>query len=363
MFANLSSTSFIDYFDYPLFLIIVFVAGIVDYIKSRDSYKDNHIETIITLQASILLKTMSCTMIVLHHYALRYQDNAAEKFFAVNGGTIALVAFFFLSSYGICLSEKYHPLNFTYYFKKRFLKIIKPFWIVTFLFLLIYTLIDKHDIKVFEYGVSDYFMCFINITKFDGAMWFVEVILLSYLVFFIAKSIFSIDNKRIKFLITYTLGIICIGVFYFLLDYPAHYYRNLWSLVVGMVFALYGKYFVEHKWVIAVVCCCAFGYILIQSYMMEELWWYSMGCIYAITFILGGVFLSFYNVFAGSVVRVLGSASYFVYLIHEKVFSLLDIFWGKMPVFIPLMIVLSCSVCINWVYLRVNNGGSAYLTK
>ena len=88
---------------------------------------------------------------------------------------------------------------------------------------------------------------------------------------------------------------------------------------------------------------------------MEEMYWYSMGVILATAFIVSGLFISYHNVFSGDIIRIVGGASYFVYLIHEKVFSLLDIFWGKMTIFIPLIVVFSISVCINWIYVRANN--------
>lgn len=206
----------------------------------------------ISKETSDILKALCCIIIVLHHFALRCENGwLVTRFFAIGGGSFSLPIFFILSSYGIIKSELKNGTNLISFIKKRFLKILVPFWIVNFVTVLVYGLISPKNLlleELADHRINPNFvlvgsasiieklkMC-IGLIEIDGAMWFVYFILISYFVFFISKSLFPLKRMPKSFFILY---IVLFLVFFHIFKVPLFYYRYLWSVLLGCFIAVF----------------------------------------------------------------------------------------------------------------------------
>lgn len=132
----------------------------------------------------------------------------------------------------------------------------------------------------------------------------------------------------------------------FELDFPAHYYRNLWALPLGLWLALYGNKaqgFTVKKTIVT----------LIELNMMIFLWLKitSSGNIMYLVFsniALGSIWLcnrlfDRYSFKKGSLIVILAGLSYYVYLIHIKVLTIEWWYIGYKTLLLPLIIILILS--------------------
>lgn len=102
---------------------------------------------------SDLLKIVACILVALSHYhnikaaSAGQTLNSIELLIRSMGGNIGVAVFFFLSGYGLMMSELKSHLPFNLYFKRRFLKVYLPVVLITAIWLPIAYSIDIYSIN------------------------------------------------------------------------------------------------------------------------------------------------------------------------------------------------------------------------
>lgn len=89
---------------------------------------------------SDLLKIIAALLVMFAHYcnvkgAMGYSLNLFEIAIRSQGGNVGVAVFFFLSGYGLMMSELRSHLSFKQFLKKRFLKIYLPVLLITAIWL------------------------------------------------------------------------------------------------------------------------------------------------------------------------------------------------------------------------------------
>lgn len=309
---------------------------------------------------------------MLHYYSIASfcltpsGHNGIEANFN-RGGNFALPIFFMLSAYGIAKSELHKPINqFTAFLKKRMLKLLKPLWIINVFTIVAYYLIGASgyapeilkqarvnpifcEIGSHALSVWEYLLLIIGIHQIDGVVWFVEVTLYSYLAFYISKRLFPINRRASAFLSLYTLFIIIFGIMAWKVNLPAHYYRNLWSLVAGMVLAVYEKEFVCNKKYLYLFLCFVALYLAAQCFALREYLYFPPAIIaVAVIFACDRLMANRY-IISGSAISKLAAMSYAVYLIHTKILHTEWHYVGFVSVLLPLIVVLAFAYIYEFV--------------
>ena len=134
----------------------------------------------ITRGSADWIKLVAAIMIALHHYSQyvwtnHLSDSIIHHILCSQAGFIAVAIFFFLSGYGLMESEKKRHLAFGAFIKRRLLKVYVPVVLATALWLPASACLLGSDISHdIWYVLWDF-----N----DSAMWFIEAILLMYVVF------------------------------------------------------------------------------------------------------------------------------------------------------------------------------------
>lgn len=314
-----------------------------------------------------IVKAVCCVMIFLNHFALRRQDISILYPFAFPS-IISLYLFFILSSYGVVKSDESKPIcSFSIYFKKRIWKILKPFILVNFIAVVLYRIagidwIDSDgyatlrinpvvgEIAKGDCGIFDYISMIVGLKQIDAASWFVYVTLLAYLVFYFSKMIVNYRNNRFLFLMIYSLMITITGVIFYKLQLPAHYYRNLWCLPVGVVVALYSDK-VEVLKQRFLLYAIIFSLLVIQYFILGEFIHFACGIMTVpMLWIMNRIFRN-YTLNNSSILSWMAVLSYPFYLIHTKVLSFEGAYFGYFDMLIPLVI----TIIMSYIILKLSN--------
>lgn len=141
---------------------------------------------------------------------------------------IGVALFLICSGYGLEVS--YHKNGLKYFWKKRFLKVCIPFWIVE----LMTTVIKQNFV------FSDFVL---NIVFFKS-LWFLRYIVICYIIFYIVSKIVNIlkfkNNEEIYFLLfIFALWFVIESLFFANPDMPFLEARQMLSFPLGVIIAKY----------------------------------------------------------------------------------------------------------------------------
>ena len=189
-----------------------------------------------SLPISNFIKCVACIVIALHHYSQFGIDKGfisgpIYSVFRSVGGDLSVTLFFLLSGYGLMASESKKHLDFLDFMKKRFWRLLKPFWIANILFVFIYWILGTPNIATSSF--SNAILSCIGIVTFDGTMWFVHVLSLLYIFFAI-----SIQVKDKALLVTSVLTLVFIVVS-ILCGMGSHFWSSAFAFPAGMALSLY----------------------------------------------------------------------------------------------------------------------------
>ena len=312
-----------------------------------------------------LTKFGCCVLIFFHHFFV-LED------FACTWGRIACAVFFFLSSYGICKSQQKNNYTFIAFFKKRLSRIYIPYVTINLVFIIGGALLLKglfiipqyklvgHEIGfVDDFSIVTAFYYLIGLLKIDGAMWFIDVLLLSYIFIWL---IGKISDRRYRIPV-----IIIVPITLLFLDRICNTHICLWptdviGIITGVLFFEYekevglrikAKYNLFLLGSIFLFLLCVYLYTTLKDSEMIE-WKYMEMLILAYSFFSICIVLSISLVHKCKYPKVctfMGGVSFFVYLLHIKVINVLNYYN-----FVPLLLysILFVSIMSIIMYLLDN---------
>lgn len=297
-----------------------------------------HTNPVITLDRGFtdVLKLLAAIMVAMGHYsgfALNYVENPLYRGIVMFGSGLGVNIFFFLSGYGLMMSEKRHHLSFYDFVKRRLMRVYFPVIFVSAIW----------GIVIWPNGEGiDHLPAYLKlvfITFGDGILWFIRVIAAMYLFFYGYTLIRQHKLWRLPILALgtafayslvylwvanwaaisvpiFTLGII-------LVEYNEHIYKmahgwgiGIWAILITtlmfILYLLYGNLYV-HAWINYFVITCI-------------------------------VMLCAYRNIVVSVPQWVGGISYDIYLTHNKVINLLKPVLGYIPLHLFLVGTIITSV-------------------
>lgn len=273
-----------------------------------------------------LLKFISCLMVAMSHYsgyalAKGVSSSIIYQGIAATGGYLGVAVFFFLSGYGLMMSDQKHHLGFADFIKRRLSKTWIPAVLVSAIWLGINMVIESNGGGNLLCN-QHYFLGVI--WRFnDEVMWFVQTIIVMYLFFYVYRVI-GLKIPQMEFVALVVLGAIAtplvrwigigdpISVPLFFVgiaiarwqEIAARLFRSWWCVLLVMLVILVSAYFgradnrVLHG---AINYFCMTGLVTL---------------------------LAFVNVRIASLPKWVGGCSYDLYLVHYKVHLLLVFLCG-----------------------------------
>lgn len=347
--------------------VVVLAIAIFAFIVSLEQRNDgiHAVESIIPIDASLSLKALACIIIVCHHFALRssFQPEGVENILQI-GGNCALCIFLILSSYGITKSESLHPPVFKEFLFRRMAKILIQFWVVTAFVIVVAMSLPMSYIPDFdtEKVTPNFFkiscgvmplwkipLLFTGAVSINPHMWFVCVITFSYFLFFLIKKTVGLERKGMCVAV-YIVGMVLFSVVCRQIHYPAHYWRNLWALVLGFYLALYEKDMMSTKarvlLLLAVVELYLLSYTMFSNDNVDS---YMLNANIAMLAIV--IFASLFrrvSLRPRSAVVCFSSLSYLVYLLHGSIFNVQWYLWGHRSLAFVLVVSVICAMLLKY---------------
>ena len=290
------------------------------------------------------LKLLAALLVAAGHYSgyaiANGHGSIIYTVLAAIGGYIGVAIFFFLSGYGLMMSENKKHTPFFSFIKKRLVKLYLPVVLVS----AIWGIVRWPEESGIEWIGHYLYWAFWGFG--DGILWFVRVIIVEYLLF--AAYIYL----NIKLWMRETmlwLGTALVYVF-------VYFYVGAWAAVsipmftIGILLAKYESWFysVAHGkglflWIIAIT-----GIMGLAYYLWGNVYAHTLLNYYVITgIIVAGAYSITTKITPPHLPDWAGSVSYDIYLTHYKVLYYCSAIYGFIGLhhFIVGLIILAAASC------------------
>lgn len=262
------------------------------------------------------IKFFAACMVAFGHYAghaMTFSESIIYRITVLFAGSLGVALFFFLSGYGLMMSELKHPLAFGPFMKKRLARVYLPVVLVSFVWQIV--LWPKgagiERIPHFLYAVFWGFS--------DGILWFVKAIVICYLLF----RLFLVSRNWGN-----AVSILCLVLTSMIAYVLVHYLFADWAAIstplffLGIFVAMYNKlcYRIIHSWQVILVVS-GLTVISVLLYLWKGNLFIHAYCNWIV--IIGVLVLcSYYKVVMNSP-SWMGDVSYDIYITHNKVLNYL----------------------------------------
>lgn len=157
-----------------------------------------------------MLKFVSCLMVAMSHYsgyalANGISSSIIYQAIAAIGGYLGVAVFFFLSGYGLMMSDQKHHLGFGDFLKRRLSKTWLPAVLVSAIWLGINMVIMSNGGG--NLLCNQHYLLGVIWRFNDEVMWFVQTIIVMYLFFYAFREIGQ-RVPRLEFVVLAILGVI-----------------------------------------------------------------------------------------------------------------------------------------------------------
>ena len=321
-----------------LYLLTCIFLPILFFYKAKLLPQKNYNDDFLSKSTTDCLKGLCVLVVVLHHVSLLMPTTTLYCF-----GYLAVTIFLFLSGYGLTVSYLNKNDYLDNFFSRRLTRIYIPFVVLNVIGIGLTSLNTK-------LSATDMIFYFLGIKLIDGTLWFIQTIIIFYIMFYIAFKFMS-RNIAAHFLVlvSFIYLIVCYKI-----GLGIWVYNTAFCFPLGVYIALYYKKFVK---------------LIKNNYILAFL---LSGTCFAITFIFGNfIYSDFQTIFslissvclvffvlvfllkvqiASKLLRVIGNISCEIYLIHMKVlvvyFSMVKLS-GSYSIYIYLSLLILLAYLLN----------------
>lgn len=260
-------------------------------------------KTFLNKKYTNILKGIAILCVLVNHIGQRFNIGIVEPL-----GTFGVCLFLILSAYGLNMSVSNKGLNG--YIKKRFKRVVIPYWIIV----IIFSVITKA-------GFIN-FICYLFLIKLPtNIFWYIRLTIYWYIVYYF---ICHIENKVFKYLITFAMSILISLIF---IDNKVYIYQIL-SFLLGVLLSEYkdlitrsiikylNKYItMSFVGVIIFAVLKKVPYVDNNTYGVLDI---SIGILLnlALTVFVSIILIKIYNLNILKIVGNIGIKSYEIYLVH-----------------------------------------------
>ena len=294
---------------------------------------------------TLILKGISALMVVAAHYMtwidVEYEHTTNKVVQAVVGqfGGIGVLIFFFVSGYGIYETYGNKQVD-KHYLMKRLKGVYIPYIEIK-----IILLIFGYIFKVIEN---------INLSSIVSIIliedWFIRVIIIQYILFYIANKI----NRNYLIAISILADCVLTFIFYYE-NKPSGWYNALWLFTFGLVVSKYEKIFLSQEkqkflleLVYSMICFIVSG--LIFAIYKGAIWANAMK-------IISGIFLCIFICLVFQKIQIkssffkeAGMRSMYLYIVHIAMWNYMVVI--NNPI-LRLLVALIMTACITEILYRI----------
>lgn len=267
-----------------------------------------------------VIKGMAACLVILAHLIMNLKEERAVgaflNIFQV-AGVIGVFLFFFVSGYGMYKGYGEKEPSFSFWYN-RFFNMYFPCILIQFFFCLI---------KMYQQKNFSFYKVLVE-SLFYG--WFIDVILIQYLVFFMAWII-SKGKKFLLIFLTFLFSSISCMIFYYK-GFDARWYNNLWLFPVGIAIGWKEQkliIFMKHNWL--KFAFFSFLFFVILGGFRTYAYWGGSPVSTNLLKVISGICLSLFvcAIFSriqlcSYVMKYIGKRSLFFYIVHVELLEILD---------------------------------------
>lgn len=281
-------------------------------------------QIVINRGVSDVLKFSAALLVALGHYAghaLDYTSNIVLRLLTMTGGYIGVAIFFFLSGYGLMMSERNKHLGFLAFCRRRLSKVYVPVVIVS----AVWAIVIWPEGEGISHIPSYLYTTFIGFS--DGILWYVRVIAVMYLLFYGYTLLRKHEKCRMPALIIGTA--LAYALVYF--------WQEAWCAIsvplftLGVILADYNKVctklFKNWAWLMLFIVTITVVMLILYR-LYGNLYAHSLLNYYVVTAIV--VICAFVPINV-TPPTWMGGISYDIYLTHYKVMKYLTPVYGFIP--------------------------------
>lgn len=266
----------------------------------------------ISKEDTLILKALAIFLVFFHHYSQVL--NRLNIFILFRPlGFIGVTIFLFLSGYG--LTEQYQKkINYLNdFFCKTLYKILIPFWLINIIYLLI-------NMKA-QYTFS--LLHVIGILPIDVTMWYMQFLLVQYMVFYFIFKYNTNNKSKMLLLIVFSLIylIVCRS-----LEMQKNYYDISFAFSIGCLFSFYKEeiavfLFKNRKIIIPSISLLLFLTFIygVQGGGYPSFYQAIMRIFASNLFIIILIYLNGFIKIKNNIIKYVGIISFYIYLVHYKV--------------------------------------------
>lgn len=216
-----------------MIFVLVFIIGIILY--RMEFAGENFYLNYMSVEKTQSVKGIFVLLILLSHFSQYVELNnyLDQPYIFVQKllGQLVVAMFLFYSGYGIMESIKKKKMDYINSIpRKRILKVLFDFDLAILMFILVKYLLGT------VYQPRTILLSFIGWTSVGNSNWYIFVILVTYVITYLAFKIFKEDYTRAVVLVSILTGLYVFWV----KDYkPAYTYNTIFCYVTGMWFSLY----------------------------------------------------------------------------------------------------------------------------
>jgi len=311
--------------------------------------------TLLNKDESNYLKGVAALMVFLAHsqsfLALNDQSDFLLKPFSALGG-VGVLLFFFLSGYGIYkgYSEKNPSIKF---WKNRILRVLIPALIISISFSLVIELINDDKLKFSRLIIDSL-----------STQWYVDVVMIEYLVFFITWYL-VFKSKRILLILSF-LGSALVGFVFWKLGFNPRWYNGLMLFPTGMLFGFIEPQIVSSGKSIRIIVMffsllafagTGLGFSVIKGNLFADFLKTFSGILLATFFVM---LISFLKV-GNKAIYWVGERSLYIYLVHLNLLNIFKItiakgLFSKKPELYIFILLLGTLIITEGIYFLMTKG-------
>ena len=357
---------FISDYEHLLVIVTVIVLFCLGLERKINNPTINPQRWILGKDFSNVLKGVGCILVMIGHFGKHMHGVHESGLWLGNlvymtAPNIGLVWFMFISGYGLTVSyNKNREQNIVDQAKNRLEKIFKPLLLVTITSIFVYIafpidnqLIERYTPLPIVDWVNNYQASNIPdilLYLFGWGDWYIVCIVAFYIIFYFVSFVnnrLTSQNQSSSFSIILTLFLVCyyILAFVFIGKHYAHYYRLTWAFLFGHLLANYVN--LSKPRLICMVAVGLFTWLFEYKFMIVS-FLTSLLCVYVCLCLNRK-----YAVGRGAFF-VMGTVSYFVYLLHERLgwFLLIRIDFFDLILWIFVTFILS--ILFSSIYKRIS---------
>ena len=305
------------------------------------------------------VKFVCCILIFLHHFYLGNSIVAPL-------GYLACAIFFFLSVWGVSKSLDKNELGLWLFIKRRVAKVYVPLLLVNFISLSVSKIVTTSwtTVPVFSfycdviqiegvYSSIGNLAYLLDVLQTDRVTWFVHVLALVYL---FVWTTHKIDSKR-RYVIVVITTFIVVELILWRIKAAPWYMVDIVGVPLGLFIYKYGDVLhlisFRRMFVVGNLFLLLGSLVLFSIHTEEYSWGVLTGFVYSVACVMLVWLMDLRATFNSTMTGILGRMSYFVYLCHIKIASLITSVLGDKNLILSLMATLTISLVLMKLNAKV----------